>query len=748
MYPRGSAQGSSSRQQPGRANLMQGGARIPTSYADLMEDDETTTINVPPPQQARGGIAPRTQGPPSIYGGSGARQTQISHAPPTSSTRRPSGGIVGPSNSDRRVNSTSTRGPTHSGPGVAIRNNVALSPGGRIRRSTEAERLYESERVPDDVDHDFYQANDDDPYLSMGGVGGGGAEPLTAKAVLDAYQALEEMPVGGRGGRGAPNGSTYTRGAPPLSTPNARHGNVHSSTNVNPVSGTGMKSRQPLSQESNVSAPIRPSSTSARGRGRTPSSSLAAGRGGLGLVRGGPPSPQTTVGILNNDHRTTAKGRVLQGAVDDMYDMYYGAGGEKDPTLRGNAMPSISSGRGSSGPVGRGRRYDDGETDERLLAKVTGRGGGVIGGETRMSRPVNMELVMNPQSWTKGPVDTEGRVFDASDRNLLCMDVQGNLAVVGSADHGLKVFDITTMREKRKLYGKTCGHTEWVTTVAFLKDGRILSGGMDSKLCLWHASALRCTDLLGHTGSISQVATNEQGIAISAGYDRSLRVWDCGAGGSEIGTMLGHNQPVTMFDWTGPMLLSGDRKGTVKVWDIETNKCAATHATQNGQIGSLGNLLIPQQNDHLSFVGDQGGVVSIFDFRRSGNNPIFAETLHPGGVVSGLKGMNTFEGGDDIGGLIVSCGADRQIHVLEPRMNFSPLHTFKEHKDFIYSLETFGGRFVLSGGGNGWLLVHDIKSGKCCYGLGANAAAVRNIFATNSHLVCAGDDGKATVYDF
>eukprot|EP00658_Telonema_sp_P-2_P033631 TRINITY_DN24643_c0_g1_i1.p1 TRINITY_DN24643_c0_g1~~TRINITY_DN24643_c0_g1_i1.p1 ORF type:complete len:305 (+),score=38.84 TRINITY_DN24643_c0_g1_i1:146-1060(+) len=304
------------------------------------------------------------------------------------------------------------------------------------------------------------------------------------------------------------------------------------------------------------------------------------------------------------------------------------------------------------------------------------------------------------------------------------------------------------MREKRKLYGKTCGHSEWVTTVAFLKDGRILSGGMDSKLCLWHATALRCTDLLGHTGSISQVATNEHGVAISAGYDRTLRVWDCGmGGGSEVGTMTGHNQPVTMFDWTGPMLMSGDRRGTVKVWDVETNKCAATHATKHGQIGSLGNLLIPQQNDHLSFVGDQGGVVSIFDFRTSGSNPIFAETLHPGGVVSSLKGMNTVDG-DDIGGLIVTCGADRQIHVLEPRMNFSPLHTFKEHKDFIYSMETFGGRFILSGGGNGWLLVHDIVTGKCCYGLGANAAAVRNIFATNSHLVCAGDDGKATVYDF
>jgi hypothetical protein len=39
----------------------------------------------------------------------------------------------------------------------------------------------------------------------------------------------------------------------------------------------------------------------------------------------------------------------------------------------------------------------------------------------------------------------------------------------------------------RELFSKNYGHSEWVTTCAHLTDGRLLSGGMDSKLCLWDA---------------------------------------------------------------------------------------------------------------------------------------------------------------------------------------------------------------------------------------------------------------------
>ena len=476
----------------------------------------------------------------------------------------------------------------------------------------------------------------------------------------------------------------------------------------------------------------------------------STGRGGGGGGGGG----YSTVDVLNNEHRVTAKGRQVREDVDNMMDAYYGNGGVNEYNNLGN-MANVGAGRlRSSGGSATLMDDDDASTQQIDARRVGGSSSenrqalanctAPRSADSPMFKPQTSVARMNP-SWRRGPKTEEGRIFDASDRNLLCMDVRGESAVVGSADHGLKVFDIKTMRERRNLYGKKCGHTEWVTSVVYLPDGRILSGGMDSKLCLWHASAVKCDDLLGHTGSISQVDASPQGIAVSASYDRTLRVWSVGGSRpSCLTSLVGHGQPVMSFAWAGPMVMSGDRRGTVKVWDLETSACAATHETKGGQIGALGHLLHPEMGQ-ISAVGDQKGTVTIFDFRRSGASPIFSETLHAGGVVSSIKGMPLASGGG--GGLIITAGADRNIRALDPRMNFRPVHTMSDHKDFIYSMETYGD-LVVSGGGNGWLLVHDTKTGKCLYGLGANAAAVRCIFPSSEFLVAAGDDGKAMVYDF
>lgn len=51
---------------------------------------------------------------------------------------------------------------------------------------------------------------------------------------------------------------------------------------------------------------------------------------------------------------------------------------------------------------------------------------------------------------------------------------------------------------KRELFGKKYGHKEWITTCHHLQDGRLLSGGMDSMLCLWDATGVRCDHIKSH----------------------------------------------------------------------------------------------------------------------------------------------------------------------------------------------------------------------------------------------------------
>ena len=161
------------------------------------------------------------------------------------------------------------------------------------------------------------------------------------------------------------------------------------------------------------------------------------------------------------------------------------------------------------------------------------------------------------------PSAARAACVDISDRPSLCMDVRDGFAVVGSSDHALYEVDLKKKRVCRKLYSKQYGHGEWVSAVAYLGDGRVISAGLDSKLCLWSAQGVRCADMRGHVGSISAVAVDSGSrIALSAGYDKTIRCWDVQRVPKEMWAIKGHRSPVMELRWgENGLVASGDRAG-------------------------------------------------------------------------------------------------------------------------------------------------------------------------------------------
>ena len=51
-------------------------------------------------------------------------------------------------------------------------------------------------------------------------------------------------------------------------------------------------------------------------------------------------------------------------------------------------------------------------------------------------------FVAPSSQWASGPVDPAGRVATVSERNLFCLAVHGDSAVVGGADHGLHEIEL------------------------------------------------------------------------------------------------------------------------------------------------------------------------------------------------------------------------------------------------------------------------------------------------------------------
>jgi len=375
-------------------------------------------------------------------------------------------------------------------------------------------------------------------------------------------------------------------------------------------------------------------------------------------------------------------------------------------------------------------------------------------------READSAVAMLPASgWASGPLDQRGRNTNVSDRPLLCMSVHDDVAVVGSSDHGLIEVSCApsndgTLTKKRTLYTKQYGHHEWVTDVSHCPDGRVLSAGMDSKLCLWNAAGPpRCMDLLGHTGSVSKVlASADNALGLSAGYDKTLRFWNL-ASGKEAICLRCHRGPVMHLVWAGGVLASADRDGSVVSWDVVTGDAThlgahGGHATALGAAsyaeigggaagtdGQAGGLL-----PRGLVSGGQDGVVRLWDLRMRGSA---METRVHQGAVNEIVAHKLPNGSP----LVVTGGADRRLMTLDPRMSLGAVHLFEDHRDFIYSLSAIG-HIAISGGGDGNVLLHDLHKGELMYGLGANQAAVRALHADSDRLVCAGDDGTVMAYDF
>ena len=80
-------------------------------------------------------------------------------------------------------------------------------------------------------------------------------------------------------------------------------------------------------------------------------------------------------------------------------------------------------------------------------------------------------------------------IFGGSDHALYAVSVGiGNSGSVSGIRGG-----VTTKKRTITMYSKRYGHTDWVTSVAHLADGRVLSAAMDAKICLWDANRTTCT---------------------------------------------------------------------------------------------------------------------------------------------------------------------------------------------------------------------------------------------------------------
>ncbi len=128
----------------------------------------------------------------------------------------------------------------------------------------------------------------------------------------------------------------------------------------------------------------------------------------------------------------------------------------------------------------------------------------------------------------------------------------------------------------RRLSRTFYGHTDSVRSIAFSPDGRLaLSGSVDRTLRLWEvATGRQITSLRGHTGYISSVAFSPDGQwALSGSGDQSIKLWDVRLG-KEVMTFTGEMGGVASvaFSPDGQTVLSGSVDNIPRLWNVATGE--------------------------------------------------------------------------------------------------------------------------------------------------------------------------------
>ena len=159
------------------------------------------------------------------------------------------------------------------------------------------------------------------------------------------------------------------------------------------------------------------------------------------------------------------------------------------------------------------------------------------------------------------------------------------------------------------------GHTDYVQSVAFSPDGKMLaSGSFDRMVRLWDVSTgqLAVEPLVGHTDWVRSVAFNPDGTILASGsQDGTLRLWDTKTGQPMSEPLKGYADKVTSvaFSPDGKELASGASNGTVELWDI--NGQPITSTLLSGHTGWIQYLIFSADGKKL-YSNSPGDATIIF----------------------------------------------------------------------------------------------------------------------------------------
>ncbi|MGB8735615.1 MAG: caspase family protein [Rhodomicrobium sp.] len=316
----------------------------------------------------------------------------------------------------------------------------------------------------------------------------------------------------------------------------------------------------------------------------------------------------------------------------------------------------------------------------------------------------------------------------------------GRLALSGSDDNTLKLWDVESGRELRSFVG----HAERLTHVGFSADGRLaLSGSFDGTLKIWDVESGRELRTVGTRGTYSRAFSPDGKLALSAGLGLAgtLELWDTESG-RHLRSFSGHAADVqaAAFSPDGKLVLSGGGSlgGELKLWDVASGQELRKFARTKGEIQSV------------AFSPD--GKFALSGGRNPGLDP---GELKLWDVESGLE-IRGFEGhrlsvdavafSPNRKQVLAGSGSELKLWDLESGRE---LKSFTDHAGVVWSVAfSPDGKLALSGSDDNTLKLWDVASGRELKSLAGHATLVRSVaLSPDGRQALSASDKTLTLWD-
>jgi WD40 repeat protein len=190
---------------------------------------------------------------------------------------------------------------------------------------------------------------------------------------------------------------------------------------------------------------------------------------------------------------------------------------------------------------------------------------------------------------------------------LLAFSPDGQtLAAASVQTNQMLLWDMAASRPRTSLRG----HSSHVTCLAFSPDGRSLAsaGVSDQTIIVWDlATGGQRLGLATPGAPVVALAYSPDGsLIVSASvFEFSIRIWDS-VRGSVIRRLASHvSRDAIAFAPQGQLLATGDKDGTVKLWNFATGERLAR---LNGQTRWLNGVAFSPDGRTLAAIGDNNDV--------------------------------------------------------------------------------------------------------------------------------------------